>query len=178
MKKLLTLLLFVAITATAAAQQVYGSFRELTQVSRAMITFDFNDALIHSMPEKDFAAYEPDWNKDKQEVIAKIVGEAQEELNGRLFLSTAEFSGYKIVVKVQNISTKGDFICDVYLLNPSGKEIGRIVNIYGRGGRVGSKLNLIKDGASEIGESIGTRIRKAMKVKGRSYAHYSDEVYR
>lgn len=178
MKKVLLLMLLVVMTMSAAAQTVYGSFRDLNKTSRVMISFDFSSALIHSMPEADFAQYEPDWTPSKQEILTALIGEAQEELNNRLYLTTADVPGYKLVVKVLNISVKGDFFCDLYLFNPNGQEIGRIVNLYGAGGRVGSKINLIKDGATEVGESIGYRIRKAMKSRGRSYAKYNDEVYR
>ena len=57
------------------AQTIKGSFSALKDQSRVRLEVDFSEAEIHGMSEEAFARYETDWEKDKPEVVAKIVRE-------------------------------------------------------------------------------------------------------
>ena len=162
MKKIfLTLVLLLAAVATVSAQKLEsGSVQALKDAHKVNLTFEF--VTIHSMDEKSFGEYEKDWFKDKPEVIGLFTDKANDALKGTLTLGNFKNSDYTINVIVNAISAKGNYDCDVVLLK-QGKEIAKITGLTGRGGKIGTKLNLIKDGAQSTGKQLGKILKKELK---------------
>lgn len=148
------------------AQTITGSLKELASFGKANIEVDFSDASIHYMTEEEFAQYEQDWKKDKPEVIADFIEGVTDKLKGRLVVGTCLKTPFLLKVLVQNVTTKGDYICDVLVFNEENV-LATIKNVKADGGTIGSKLNLIKDGAEHTGEKLGKlfsrEIQKAYK---------------
>lgn len=163
MKKFYVALLLMMVTMSSFAQSVVGSFVPLAREGKATVEIDFSDAIIHNMSEKDFQEFEVDWNKDKMSVAGTIFSNIQDKLdNYAVFSKTMQFP-YKLLVKVVRITVNGDFYCNVYLYDENQKELARMERVYGNGGRWGTKLNLIKDGAEDVGEAIGKKIRRDIR---------------
>ena len=162
MKKFfLTLVLLLATIASTSAQKVEsGSLQALKDAGKVNLTFEF--VTIHSMDENSFGEYETDWFKDKPEVIGLFTDKANDTLKGLLTLGNFKNTDYTIHVIVNSISTKGNYNCDAVLLK-QGKEIAKITGITGRGGKIGTKLNLIKDGAQSTGKQLGKTLKKEIK---------------
>jgi hypothetical protein len=60
------------------------------------------------------------------------------------------------------IDESGTIMSDFYLETASGEVLAVIENVKGKGGVFGTKLNLIKDGAEETGESLGEFIKREL----------------
>lgn len=150
------------VSSMMSAQTVTGSFKELASFGKANIEINFSDASIHSMTEEDFAEYEQDWSKDKPGVIADFIDGVTDKLKGGLVVGTRLKTPFLLKVLVQNITTKGDYTCDVVVLNDE-KEVAAIKTVKADGGTFGSKLNLIKDGAEHTGEKLGKLLSREIK---------------
>lgn len=140
-----------------------GSLQVLKNQPRVNLEVDFSQASIHGMSEDDFAIYERDWNRDKDQIIAHFRIEASERCDN-LVIGPYPDAEYTIKVIVLRVNMKGDFICIGEVRNKAGELIATIDGISERGGHVGSKLNLIKDGAKHTGERFGIFLRKQMKM--------------
>ena len=162
---LLTLAACLAAMITLQAQTTKGSFTVLNGTPRVRMVIDFSEADIHGMSEEEFAAYEEDWEIDKPDIIARFMTECNNKCRDTIYVGRYKDAPYEIKVIVHTISVKGDFDCDAFLLDTDGNELGSIVGIREKGGRVGSKLNLIKDGAEHTGALFGTLLQKAIKKK-------------
>lgn len=159
MKKIFAVIVSLAIASFAYAQKVSGSFKPLAEEGRAKVEVDFSKALIHGMSETEFAKYETDWEKDKPEIIGQFVGGLQAGIKNLAALGNFPETHATLNVSVLTISPKGDYMCDAILL-VDGAEVARISNIYAKGGKIGTKLNLIKDGAEHTGKTAGKLIRR------------------
>ena len=162
MKKLFVLFLFCLPILGYAQKVTNGSLKVLKGQARVNLEIDFSQAVIHGMSEDDFAVYERDWFRDKDQVIAFFRIEAAESCD-KIAIGPFPEAEYTIKVSVLRINTKGDFTCIGELQNKSGEVLASITGISDQGGRFGSKLNLIKDGAKHTGERFGIFLRKQLK---------------
>lgn len=163
MKKfIIALCVMLSMGTMAFAEVVEGTFAPLTHNERVRFSVDFSQALIHGMYEEDFEEYERDWAKDKAGIESKIFSEAMDKLGNLLILGHNIDTPYKIVVVVRRVNVDGDFVSDVIAME-NDEVFGVIKNISGRGGTIGSKLNLIKDGAESTGENVGALLRREIK---------------
>lgn len=161
--KLLFILFLFGLTQVAFSQKVTsGSLKILKDQARVNLEIDFSEASIHGMSEDDFAVYERDWNRDKEQIISHFRIEAAESCD-KVIIGPYPDAEYTIKVIVLRINTKGDFTCIGELRNKSGEVLASISGISDTGGRVGSKLNLIKDGAKHTGEKFGIFLRKQIR---------------
>lgn len=163
MKKLSCILAFMALVIPLHAQVLNGSFMALQDQQRVNFEVDYSEASIHGMSEEDFGDYETDWYKDKREVTAILINECNEKCRRAITVGRYDNTFYLIKVVVRSISSKGDFDFDAYLFDKEGNQIGSIENLWGKGGRIGTKLNLIKDGAESAGRALGAALRTAIR---------------
>lgn len=157
-------LVFIAtlFCTTVFAQQLErGSLLPLQQEKRVNFTMEF--VSIHGMTEDDFSIYEKGWYKDKPGIVAKFLTYANKNLSNMLIMGNYPDAKYTVRVVVYDINVKGDYLCDLIVLDGSNNEIARITDIRGRGGVFGTKLNLIKDGAEHTGENLGLVLRKFIR---------------
>ena len=162
-KLLLTLAACLAALISLQAQTVKGSFAALKNVPRVRLVMDFSAADIHGMSEEEFAEYEEDWDVDKPDVIARFMTECNERCGDTIYVGRYKDSPYEIRLVVHTISVRGDFDCDAILVDADGNELGSITGIREKGGRFGSHLNLIKDGAEHTGAAFGTLLERTIR---------------
>lgn len=160
MKKILFISLAFCYCSCVFSQEISGSFAVLQNFDN-VIHLEFNYKSIHGMTENDFAEYETDWRKDKNNIEGIFISKAMDKTPG-VTLSKRTESPYTIRMDVNSISRKGDYQCDAVLLDQQGKELGKIKDIKGKGGTFGTKLNLISDGAKSTGAKFGKLLRKAI----------------
>ncbi len=132
------------------------------RVFEAKIVIDYSSAYIHGMDEKSFAKLEEDWYKDKPGfnflIIDRILDKAIP------YLRINENADNTIKINVEKINSSGGFSCNVVCTKTNGDVVFNIDNVYNKkGGTIGSKLNLIKDGATKIGSKLGSAIKKELK---------------
>ena len=139
-----------------------GSLDVLKGQGRVNLEMDFSQASIMGMEEDAFANYEHDWYKDKEEVVALFVGELLSNCN-RIIIGMFSNTRYTIKLYVLSISPKGDYCCAADVIDNTGEVVASINGINEFGGRFGSKLNLIKDGAKNTGARFGRFLRKKLK---------------
>ena len=145
------------------AQKVSGSFKPLQDLDRVKMVIDFSQADIMGMSEEEFYIYEEDWAKDKPEVLSLFFGYANKALKGNLILGNYNNDSYYLLaLYIRSVNVKGDYDCDLSLLC-EGVEIARAIKIGAKGGKFGSKLNLMKDGAEHTGKALGQFLLGAIK---------------
>ena len=164
MRKIIVICILMLSFVNAAYSQVVtkGSLDILKGQGRVNLELDFSQASIMGMDEDAFANYEHDWIKDKDEVVALFVGEVLANCNN-VVIGMFSKTNYTIKVTVLSINPKGDYVCTADVVNNSGEVLTTIDGIKEFGGRFGSKLNLIKDGAKHTGASFGRFLRKKLK---------------
>lgn len=167
MKKVISLLLLAVVFTTAYAQKVTGDFRPLKDQVRARLIVDFSDAIIMGMTLEEFADYEEDWEHDKIEVFSLVYNYANEELERTLVVGNYNNdTEYVLHLMVRTIDVRGDYDSDLYLIHnfADGRKetIGKVEGLFARGGRFGTKLNLMKDGAEHTGTALGKLLIKEM----------------
>lgn len=134
------------------------------QVLEAKIVIDYSSAYIHGVDEKSFAKIEEDWYKDKPGINSLIIDKILDKAIP--FIRMKESADNTIKINVERINSKGGFSCNVVCAKTNGDTVFNIDNIaIKKGGTVGSKLNLIKDGAPKIGSKLGSAIKKELKKK-------------
>ena len=144
MKKIIAaLLIFSALFTVANAQKVTGTFAPLRDEARVRMNIDFSEADIMGMSEEEFADFEKDWNHDKVDILAYLYENANDALNG--------------AISVGNYKQETEYTLDLVV---------RTVNA--RGGKIGTKLNLMKDGAKHTGKALGKFLLLNMKKTGRN----------
>ena len=169
MKKIFATLLFsVALFATAGAQKITGTFAPLAKEARVQMNVDFSEALIMGMSEEEFADFEEDWIHDKVEIVSLFYDNANDVLGGSPVVGNYKMdTEYTLDLVVRTVDVRGNYDCDLYLLrnlaDGSQEEVARADGVYARGGKIGTKLNLMKDGAKHTGKELGKFLKKAMK---------------
>ena len=163
MKRILFLLSFalIGVLNMAAQGRVQGSFAPLK--GERYVNFDIVFRNIHGMSEADFSAYETDWQKDKPEVVGIFTNGVNRKLGNSFSVGYFPDAPYTLKVMVNSVSTKGDYLCDVLLLDAQQHEIARIDALKTRGGVWGTKLNLIKQGAESAGKACGKALKAALR---------------
>ena len=166
MKKLITLLVVLSTFITYAFSQkitTIGSFGALEGQQRVKMYIDFSEADIMGMEEDDFAAYEENYVRYKVEIVANFYSYANEALRGKLLVGNyKQETEYTLNVIVHSVSAKGDYSCDLILSHDNG-DIAKAEGIFCKGGKFGSKLNLMKDGAEHTGAFIGFFLKKQIE---------------
>lgn len=169
MKKAFCLLLLAAIFITASAQRVTsGSFSLLRDQLRVKLVVDFSEADIMGMSEQEFSEYEEDWEHDKVEIVSLFHNYANEKLNGRLLLGNyRQDTALMLRLVVRTVDVRGDYDCDLFLLGGGGDGekivLAKAEGLSARGGKFGSKLNLMKDGAEHTGTELGRFLLKVAR---------------
>lgn len=163
MKRVFAILVLMIFVYTVSSQEITkGSLSVLKGQGRVNIELDFSKASIHGLNDDAFADYEHDWIRDKNEVVALFIGEVLANCD-KIVVGMFDDTEYTIKVIVLSITPKGDFYCQAELINKSGDILATIDGIKEFGGRFGSKLNLIKDGAKHTGAAFGRFLRKKLK---------------
>ena len=155
MKRLAILMCCIALGFAAKAQRVEGALGVLNNERVVHFEISFASASIHGMTETEFAQYEGDWYKDMPSIVEHFVENLNEHMHNRVHFGNYPTANYKLRVEVINVSVKGDFDSDVFLIDREGNTVAKMIRLIARGGRIGTKLNLIKDGAEHSGELLG-----------------------
>ncbi len=148
----------------ASAQRVVeGSFDLLRGQYKIGFDMDFTEGVIKGMNYKDYAEYEPNWEKGYREIVSKFI----ESMNDRLDdcnVVIGPFSNvdYTLIYKVAVAGRKGDLAGELILVDKNNEVKARAVSLKGKGGHVGSHLNLMGDGAASAGKAVGRFIKKQL----------------
>lgn len=152
---------FMSLNVFAGGKLESGSVAPLANVNK--VNYEIEFVSIHGMSEADFSKYETDWYTDKPEVVGKILDNANKKLKGSFALSNDPSAEYTVKLVVNEITKKGNYTCDIKVLDANKNEIAKIVDVKAKGGTWGTKLNLIKDGAEGIGKEMGSILKSEVK---------------
>ncbi|MBO4752234.1 MAG: hypothetical protein J5526_05750 [Bacteroidales bacterium] len=158
--KILFLLTAVIFSTPAISQQITeGSLECLKNEHNINVTIDYSEAIIHQMSEKAFAEYEKDWNVDKKEILIKLLESATDKSKGLITFGINIPTKLSMTVIVHSIQTDGTWSSSAVITNDKKEIQCRIDGVVGKGGRIGSMLNLIKDGSKSTGKVLGEFIK-------------------
>ena len=161
--KILFLLTAAIFSIPAMSQQVTeGSLECLKNEHNLNLTIDYSEAIIHYMTETAFAEYEKDWNVDQKEILLKLMESATENTKGLITFGIDIPSKLSITIIVHSIQTNGTWSSSAIITNEKKETLCRIDGIIGKGGRIGSVLNLIKDGSKSTGKVLGKFIENSI----------------
>lgn len=184
MKRFIVLICCIALGFVAKAQKLEGSVDVLLNESRVDFELSFAKASIHGMSEAEFANYvsqrtatqlinsvanrtivagQNEWERDLPHITGDFVDNLNEQIKDLVRFGKYPTAKYKLLVEVIDVTTHGNFDSDVYLLDKEGNTVAKITRLVAEGGKIGSKLNLIKDGARHSGEALGKFLYKTLK---------------
>ena len=163
-KSIIAFFLFTALFTSANAQAVKGTFSPLQEETRVNFIVDFSEADIMGMSEDEFYDYEEDWEHDKVEVLSLFTNYANDVMDNVPRLGNYKNVNYTLKLIVRAVDIKGNYDCDVLLMK-GDDVIGEGIGLMAKGGKFGSKLNLMKDGAENTGKALGKFLLKAIKMK-------------
>ena len=168
-----TLLIFSAIFTAANAQKINGSFASLREEARIQMNIDFSEADIMGMSEAEFTEYEEDWTHDKVQILNLFYENVNDALKGNLVVGNyKQETDYTLDLVVRTVNSRGDYDCDLYLYrnmdDGSQEFVAEALGVNARGGKIGTKLNLMKDGAKHTGKELGKFLLQAAKKTGRN----------
>ena len=164
MKKVVLSLVFVLGSLFYVGAQE-KTILDVSQAQVVNLVVDFSNASIHNMDENAFSTYEPSYAKGKNEVIAKLVEEFNDEEKVGFILGNFPKADYTVKVNVVAGSRKGDMLSNAEILDIDGNVIATISDIKGDGGTFGSNMNLMGDGCKSTGEALAKRMAKMIKVE-------------
>lgn len=166
MRRIALILALITITSVSIlGQKVAGSFSNLKNETRVRLVVDFSQGDIMGMSEDQFSIYEEDWIKDKPVLVSAVYNNANSVLNNKLALGNYQYeTDYMITLFVRRVDGRGNYDCDVVLFT-NGEPVGSAIGLRAKGGRFGSKLNLMKDGAENIGKNLGRLLKKEINRK-------------
>ncbi|MBR5899366.1 MAG: hypothetical protein IKZ14_07875 [Muribaculaceae bacterium] len=164
MKKILLALCALMVSFNIFAVRLEsGSLAELAKAGRANFEIDYSAASIHGMTETDFAEYEQDWHKDQPQIVMKFISCFASVANGKVILTKNGNNALTLRWVVLQILPNGTTLGELHLIGENGEVLARIVELEGKGGIFGTKLNLIKDGAKRSGQNAGIFLRNEIK---------------
>lgn len=162
MKKFLLLVLSLFALESYSQKLVEGSLAPLKAAQKVELILDFSKAYIHGMSESEFSDYEKGWDKDKPQIVGLFMKETRDAIGDVIRLGRYSDADYIMRVYVIDISVSGDFECEVEVNDTSSTTIAKI-DFKAKGGRFGTKLNLIKDGAQHAGTALGSFLKKKLR---------------
>jgi len=142
---------------------VEGSLKSLKEAGKVTLNLDFSRAQIHGMSEEAFSKYEEDWEVDLPVIKGFFIAELSEQVKDYFLVDVYSKSNIIIHVIVASVSEKGNYVCNVDIMDNNGTRLACIENVAARGGRFGTKLNLIKDGARHTGTALGKFLKKKLR---------------
>lgn len=151
---------FMLSVSTWGQQVVEGDLSFLRNVHAMQLVLDFSNASMLGLSEDKFAVYEKDWQKEKKEIYGELLSEISKRNKHIAF--TRQEKPYVLKVEIKEVSLSGNTICNLIFYSDS-KEMAVVEGIYGKGGKYGTKINLIGDGVKSIGKKTGDFIRKAKR---------------
>ena len=156
-RKIAILLLILTCVTVKAQKVVTGSLFPLNTVDK--VNFEMEFISIHGMSEESFGDYEKDWYNDKPGIVGIFSSYANRKLKGHITLGSYPKSDFTVKAVINEISIKGDYDCDIVVLDKNKNVIAKISGITAKGGTWGTKLNLIKDGAETTGKRFGSVLK-------------------
>lgn len=114
-----------------------GSFAVLNGVKLVNTEMEF--VSVHGMSEADFSEYEKDWKEDKPQIVDFFITRANIPLEGLVILGSFPKAAYTLKVTVNAISEKGNYDCDVTLLDAGRSVLARLSGVCAKGGTWGDQ---------------------------------------
>lgn len=141
------------------------TFKILTDSVGKTISFklDYSESMIKNIPFEDFVDLEENWELGYKEITAKFLAEANDELGGKLILSSKKETEWQIVLKLDRVDDDGGSFGSLYLYDKNGNVLAETSKIHGVGGKFGTQLNLMGDAAERMGKQVGRILFKQMK---------------
>lgn len=172
--KLLPVLFCIAVSALPSFAK--NKIPNLSGQTKMLVVIDTSGMTINNMSVSDWLVYrqadQPDWDAraelDKEiiPVLPRIVFEANKWTSNRgLALTLKEETEYKLVLKIIEIDTDGDFTSEGTFYNTvTGEEIGHLT-LEGEGGVFGRMGNLFGDSCENAGRRLGRILSSALRNK-------------
>jgi len=159
-----TFCIFALSFGLASAQRVVeGSFDLLKGQYKIGFDMDFTEGIIKGMNYKDYVEYEPNWEKGHREIVSKFIESMNDKLDDcDVVIGPFSNVDYTLIYKVATAGRKGDLVGELILVDKNNEVKARAVSLKGKGGHVGSHLNLMGDGAISAGKAVGGFIKKQL----------------
>ncbi len=164
MKKLGAFVLMGMVTMGCYAQKLAeGSLDALKGESRMNVELNYNNAVLKGMSFKDYVAQEENWDKGVKEIQAKFVEEFNKSNKGKTTIGSFDNAKYTLRIDAIKVEKRGTTTADAYVVDAEGKTIAKITKIEGEGGKWGTHLNLMGDGATNMGALLGKFFKSKVK---------------
>lgn len=164
MKKLGAIVLMGMVTMGCYAQKLAeGSLDALKGESRMNVELDYSNAVLKGMSFKDYVAQEENWDKGVKEIKAKFVEEFNKSNKGKITAGSFDNAKYTLRIDAIKVEKRGTTTADAYVVDAEGKTVAKITKLEGEGGKWGTHLNLMGDGATNMGAILGKFFKSKVK---------------
>ena len=155
---MILLLGLLCVGAAMAQKVVQGSLASLRDVRRATVVVDYSEGVIQGMSEAEYAAYERHWEKSKPGINGQFIA-AFNDRQVRLLITPQAGPACTMELKVLNVTRKGEIRAEaVFKDSATGEVLVVIGGIRVKGGVFGTGLNLMGDGMTNLGKTLGKYI--------------------
>lgn len=155
-----------------AQELLQGSFRSLLDCRVVEVSFDFSNSEVEGQTLKEYIGfkcfeegddYASDFEKDKREIIADFI-EEYNDINSPLIFTISKDAPILLLVKVLNISRKGNAVtCDYVFIDKATNSNIATIRMSSKDGRVGSFTNLLGDSFEKAGKDLGKYVKKMLR---------------
>lgn len=158
----IVILLFAAINIHAQTV-LEGSFDSLQKVTRVDFEFDYSECSFTGMTLEEFCDYEQDWEIDQPGIQGKFYDKFH-DVQSEIIFGRFHQSQVKGVMKIFYVMRDGDMQAELRLVDSvSGELLLHVGNIRVKGGKIGTRLNLMGDGMANLGKKLGRYMAKNIK---------------
>ncbi len=164
MKKLGAIVLMGMVTMGCYAQKLAeGSLDALKGESRMNVELNYSNAVLKGMSFKDYVAQEENWDKGVKEIQAKFVEEFNSASKGKITVGSFDNTKYTLRIDAIKVEKRGTTTADAVIVDAEGKTVAKLTKIEGEGGKWGTHLNLMGDGATNMGAILGKFFKSKLK---------------
>lgn len=164
MKKLGAIVLMSLVAAGSYAQKLAeGSLEALKGESRINVEMNYTNAVLKGMSFKEYVAQEENWDKGVKEIQGKFVEEFNKSSKGKITAGSFENAKYTLRIDAIKVEKRGATTADAYIVDAEGKTVAKITKVEGDGGAWGTHLNLMGDGATNMGAQLGKFLKSKIK---------------
>lgn len=157
MKKVLLTCLAMCLTMMALADDF-----SLRGERKVTLCVDWSEATIVGFTSKNINTYEPDWDKDQNVLLMKMVLTFNKHLGAALPAVKEGDTNYTIELRPIFVSDRGDMTCYAVIKDRQGNVVETFPNFKAEGGHCGSFLNLVGDGMKSSGKQLAKRVKKLL----------------
>ncbi len=157
----LTILLALSVCHIAAQKTVQGDLNFLKGHNKLHVTTDFSETQMLGYTDVQFHDWIKAFAKDSLYYMKCFYNGLVDEMEDRfLLVGNQPDAEYQLCIHVNQIDSKGTVYSTCVFSRMQDSEPLCTIQVVGKGGRMGTLINLFGDGMESTGEKLGKLLKK------------------